>query len=239
MAELWAEQMRHHGGRDIGVRAVRIGADHLYADTPADLAFAWAWRLGLRDAAARRWLRRNVAPGMTAVDVGAHLGAYTLALARAVGGDGRVLALEPDAHNFDLLTRAAPRWRLPQVDARALAAADYSGWVTLHRSPSDGGDHRIVPVEPERRRVTVRALCLDELLAGEARLDVVKLSVQGAEVLALRGMRQTLARWPELKLLCAVAPALLERTGAAAAALFEPLAAAGLVPHLLDGHAAA
>jgi len=229
----WAEVLRQHGGRDIGLRAVRVGADYLYADTLADYAFAWAWRLRLRDAAARRWLARHVAAGMTAVDVGAHLGAYTLALAHAVGASGQVVALEPDAHNFDLLTRAAPRWRFPHVDTRSLAAADYSGWVTLHRSATDPGDHRIVPVEPERKRVTVRALRLDEVLADAARVDVIKLAVQGAEVLVLRGARQTLTRCREVRLLCAVAPALLERTGASAAALFEPLAELGLLPHLL------
>jgi FkbM family methyltransferase len=239
VGERWARVLERHGGRDIGLRAVRVGADHLYVDTLADYAAAWAWRLGRRDAAAQRWITRHVGPGMVAVDIGAHLGAYTLALAHAVGPNGHVVALEPDAHNFDLLTRAAPRWRFAHVDTRALAAADYSGWVTLHRSASDSGDHRIVPVEPQRARVTVRALRLDEVLADAPRLDVIKLTVQGAEALVLRGARQLLSRFPEVRLLCAVAPALLERSGTSAAALFEPLADVGLQPHLLraDGEA--
>jgi FkbM family methyltransferase len=225
--------------REIGLRAVHVGGGWLFPDTLGDYLRVWAWRLGQRDAGPRRWIARAVQPGMAAVDVGAHLGAYTLALAQAVGPSGRVLALEPDAHNFDLLTRAAPRWRLPQVDARLLAAADYTGWTTLHRSPTDPADHRIVSAAVDRQRVTVRAVCLDELLADWPRVDVVKLAVQGVEVLALRGLRRTLADHPELRLLCTIAPALLERSGAAADALFEPLAELGLRPHILrrDGSA--
>ncbi|MDX2170121.1 MAG: FkbM family methyltransferase [Deltaproteobacteria bacterium] len=225
--------------REIGLRAVHVSGGWLYPDTLGDYARAWAWRLGQRDLGARRWIGRAVQAGMATVDVGAHLGAYTLALAHAVGARGRVLALEPDAHNFDLLTRAAPRWRLPQVDARLLAAADYTGWTTLHRSATDRADHRIVSAAADRLRVTVRAVCLDELLADWPRVDLVKLAVQGAEVLALRGLRRTLAQHAELRLLCTVAPALLERSGAAADALFEPLAELGLRPHVLrrDGSA--
>lgn len=219
--------------REIGLRAVHVHGGWLYPDTLGDYARVWAWRLGQRDAGPRRWIARAVAPGMAVVDVGAQLGAYTLALAQAVGAGGRVLALEPDARNFDLLTRAAPRWRLPQADARLLAAADYTGWTTLHRSRRDPADHRIVSAASDRLRVTVRAVCLDELLADWPRVDLIKLAVQGAEVLVLRGARRTLAAQPELRLLCTIAPALLERAGAGADALFAPLAALGLRPHLL------
>ena len=71
------------------------------------------------------------------------------------------------------------------------------------------------------------------------RVDLLKLSIQGAEVSALRGLQRTLAQRPPLGILCAVSPVLLERTGAGADAFFTPLAAAGYVPHRLrrDGTA--
>jgi hypothetical protein len=116
---------------------------------------------------------------------------------------------------------------------RQVAAADYSGWMTLYLSAVDRGDHRIFQPAEDRRVVTVRAVSLDDLLADEARVDFVKLSVQGAEVSVLRGLRRTLARNPGLRLLCAVNPALLARAGAGCDALFEPLRDAGWMPHRL------
>jgi FkbM family methyltransferase len=220
-------------GRDIGIRFVTVGGDRLFVDSPDRYAAALAWKLGWRDGAARRLIGREVGPGMVAVDVGANIGWYTLALARRVGAGGRVVALEPEARCFELLRRAVGGGRCSQVEPRQIAAGDYSGWTTLYVSDTDQGDHRVIPAPEERRQQTVRAVNLDDLLADAPRIEFVKLAVQGAEVAVLRGMRRTLACHPDLRLLCAVSPALLERAGAAADALFEPLRDAGLVPHHL------
>jgi FkbM family methyltransferase len=225
--------------RAIGIRCVEMGSDRLFVDTVDRYAAALAWKYGWRDAAAQRLIAREVRPRMVAVDVGANIGCYTLALARRVGGDGRVYALEPEARCFELLCRATGGGRCIQVDARQVAAGEYSGWTSLYVAEADHGDHRVAPAADERRVVTVRAVSLDDLLADAPRVDFVKLAVQGAEVSALRGMRRTLARQPGLQLLCAVSPALLERSGYGAEALFEPLREAGLTPHRLlpDGTA--
>ena len=220
-------------GREIGLRAVRCGTDRLFADTVDRYAAALTWAHGLRDGAAQRLIAREVVPRMVAVDVGANLGCYTLALARRVGVDGRVYALEPDARCFELLSRAVGGGRCIQVEPRQLAAGEYSGWATLYVADGDQGDHRVVPAAEERRTVTVRAVSLDDLLADVPRVDFVKLSAQGAEVSVLRGLRATLSRHPKMCVLCTVSPALLERAGAGADALFGPLQAAGFAPHVL------
>lgn len=222
----WARQR----GRDIGIRAVPIGSDWVYPDTVGGWVDSQRWRVGLRDGAVQRWIARAVPAGGVAVDVGACLGWYTLAFARQVGPTGRVLALEPDAGNLDLLTRAVGAGRLPQVDVRQLAAAEHGGWIGLYVATGDRGDHRTLPAEEPRRLVTVRGVALDQLLADEARVDVVKLAVQGAEVSVLRGLQRTLARPTPPRLLCAVVPTLLTRAGAGRAALFEPLEALGFLP---------
>ncbi len=99
----------------VGERAVRVDGDRLYAASPDRLLAALAWKTGLRERAERRLIAREVKPGMVAVDVGANLGVHTLALARAVGPAGRVLALEPDPANFRLLARAVTEARVAQV----------------------------------------------------------------------------------------------------------------------------
>jgi FkbM family methyltransferase len=221
-------------GRDIGIRAVELGPDRLFVDSLDRYAAALAWKCRLRDAAAQRLIAREVGPGMVAVDVGANVGWYTLALARRVGAAGRVYAFEPEARCFELLGRAVGGGRCTQVEPRQVAAADYSGWTTLYVADGDQGDHRVVAAAGERRMVTVRAISLDDVLADATRVDFVKLAVQGAEVSVLHGLRRTLARHAGLRLLCAVSPALLERAGAGADALLGPLRAAGLLPHRVD-----
>lgn len=230
-ARLW---LRKQGARDVGIRAVPLGGDAVYPDTVDGWLTSQAWRLGWRDGAAQRLIAREMPVGGTAVDVGAYLGWYAMALARRAGATGRIIALEPETGNFDLLTRAVGAGRFPQIDARQIAAAEYSGWTSLYLAPGDRGDHRIVPAAEERRMRTVRAVSVDDLTGDLARLDFLKVAAQGAEVSVLRGARRTLERHPALRILCAVAPALLTRAGAGAAALFEPLEARGFAPHRLE-----
>src|SRR5438105_3307554 len=47
--------------------------------------------------------RQQLRPGMTVVEVGANVGAHTIAIAQAVGPQGRVLAFEPRRAMFHLL----------------------------------------------------------------------------------------------------------------------------------------
>lgn len=225
---------RQQAARDVGVRAVRVGVGAVYPDTVDGWLSSQAWRLGWRDGGAQRLVARAMPVGGIAVDVGAYLGWYSVALARRAGVTGRVLALEPDTGNFDLLTRAVGAGRFPQIDPRQVAAAEYSGWTSLYLATGDRGDHRIVPAPEERRARTVRAVSLDDLLADVPRLDVLKIAAQGAEVSVLRGARRVLERSPDLCILCTVAPELLTRAGASAAALFEPLAERGFAPHRIE-----
>src|SRR4029453_5964255 len=131
--------------RAITIRCVQMGNDRLFADTGHPYAAELAWKPRWRGAAAQRLIAPEIRPGMVAVDVGANVGCYTLALARRVGGGGRVGAREAEGRWFELLCRATGGGRCVQVDARQVAAAEYSGWATLYLAAVDLGDHRVVP----------------------------------------------------------------------------------------------
>ena len=226
--------LRRQGTREVGVRAVSVGTDTVYPDTVQGWLCSQAWRLGWRDGGAQRLITREMPVGGLAIDIGAYLGWYAMALARRTGPSGRVIALEPEAGNFDLLTRAVGAGRFPQIEARQVAAAEYSGWTSLYVAAGDRSDHRIVPAPEERRTRTVRAVSIDDLVADAPRVDFLKVAVQGAELSVLRGARRTLERQADVRILCTLVPALLTRAGASAAALFEPLADSGFAPYRIE-----
>jgi FkbM family methyltransferase len=215
----------------IGERSVRCGGDRLYADSLDRYLAAVAWSRGWLAGRERAFAERTLRRGMVAVDVGANVGFHTLLMARCVGATGRVHALEPEPRNFRLLARAVAEAGYGQVRLHRAAAARCAGLVPLYLARDNRGDHRLTPAREARAHVMVTAVALDELLAEEVRVDLIKIDVQGAEAEVLAGLAHTLARRPPPQLLCEVSPDLLARAGAGAEAFFAPLRSAGLTPY--------
>ena len=180
-----------------------------------------------------------VRPGMTVVDIGAHLGYFTLQAARRVGPQGRVFAFEPNPDTLPFLRANVDANgvadRVTIVD-RALAAR--TGTATLFVAPS-GDTTSLHPGEPDVTERTVELVAADDVLAG-AVPDVVKLDVEGGEVEVLQGMGSTLSRvGPGFVLFAECNPEALRRAGHSADELMAALRAAGLEPQVVEEDARA
>ena len=150
-------------------------------------------------------LRALLGPGMTFVDVGAHVGYMSLLAASAVGPTGRGYAFEPEPGNFRLLTANLANHGVEHVHAVPAAAWHESGRLSLSVCADNTGDHRAYPL-PGRPAVDVLAVAIDDVLPEDTKVDVVKVDAQATDDLAIRGMERTLARsrpvmlvefWPE------------------------------------------
>lgn len=156
------------------------------------------WVVGARIALRRsyephvvRAMQPFLLPGTTMVDIGANVGYHTLIAASRVGPTGRVIAFEPAVQNCRLLGRSLAANGFAHVVVHQLAAADINGPVGFVMDDSNGA---IEPGEASPGQCHVQAVRLDSFLAGEPRLHVVKMDIEGAEGRALRGMRALLAR---------------------------------------------
>jgi FkbM family methyltransferase len=150
---------------------------------------------------------RSLRLGMTVIDGGAHVGVYTLLASRQVGAHGRVLAFEPDPYNFRALAFNARG--LSNVRLLRKALGDERRWAVFHESAGTIGSSLVSHGDTSRESV-VEVTSIDEELAGDAVGDLlVKLNVEGAEPLVLRGMTDTLARCGDAVLFVEVAPTLL------------------------------
>ena len=143
-------------------------------------------------------LRARLRPGATFVDVGANIGWFSILAASLVGPTGRVVAVEPNPDNVALLLRSAQENGFDNIDAHCVALAEEPGAVALE---TDGSNGRVIPVDgpppaPVRASYVVAAHPLDELLerGGTSHVDVMKIDVEGAEPMAVRGARRMLQR---------------------------------------------
>ena len=156
----------------------------------------------------RRLLFRLLAPGMTVLDVGANIGAYTGLLVRGVGPQGAVHAFEPDPLSFAILRRRFSARRFPNLELNELALASSSGRATLYCSRVNRADNHLYPASPADvgESIEVEVSTVDAYRAHRrlASVDAVKIDVQGAEVAVLEGMAATMEearpRWLWLEL---------------------------------------
>lgn len=151
--------------------------------------------LGTYEPEIQQVIREVVRPGMTAYDLGANIGYVTLLLARAVGERGKVVAVEPLASNVERLREAVRLNRLENrvvVVPKAISAGRGRGRFLVHASPGMGRlDQAPGRSEGYEGAVEVEIVSMDELVEkdGLPVPDVVKVDVEGAEGLALEGMR--------------------------------------------------
>lgn len=175
------------------------GADGFVMRIDPTDRFQVAMLTGAYDPLAEALVARYARPGSAVVDAGAHLGYFTLRLARAVGPQGSVHAFECDPRLIPRLREHVTLNRLDRVHVEQFAAAERSGdELTLHLPAQLGWASLRAGIWPDEATAKVRTAAIDDVLdnADVAAGDVsfVKLDVEGAELDALRGLSRTLER---------------------------------------------
>lgn len=149
-------------------------------------------------------LRHFVRPGDCLLDIGAHIGTFSVPFARFAGEAGRVIAFEANPANFSLLRKNVDlNGLLERVEA-------HQGVVTCRPEPcvmrlgpgANSGMYFFVPArEGEKGHEVIH---LDDWLDRRVdvqRIDVIKIDVEGAEMDVLRSCsRCILAHRPAIYL---------------------------------------
>ncbi len=142
--------------------------------------------------------RQFVGPGDVVLDVGANIGAHTLALARLAGPGGAVYAFEPQRLVFQNLCANIALNSLANVHCVNAAASDTAALLHLYDTDPDVANNfggvELGMVDGAPGGAPVPQLVLDDFLAID-RLKLVKIDVEGMEAPVLRGARRTLARF--------------------------------------------
>lgn len=148
---------------------------------------------------------RNVAKGMTVVDIGANLGYYTVLMGDLVGPGGKVLAFEPNPRLLDLLQRNVDingftRWTRCEAKAIAGRTGDRLHFRASVRDPKNGSlMSGASAASDEMIDVEVETLALNDLNVGP--VDFMKIDVEGAEEVLWSGIGDFIRRSPRIKIL--------------------------------------
>lgn len=173
---------------------------------------------GIHEPGVTALVRKKVKPGDVVLDIGAHIGYYTLIFAELVGPEGNVIAIEAAPHNSELL-----RHNL-RLNAYTLRVEQY--WYAAWNEEDEGADYTPITLWLNHRNqadnrcwdpgrpwdsVSINAHKIDNRHSG--RMDFIKMDIQGSEYRALLGMRKLLEHNPEVKIVSEFSPAMLDECG--------------------------
>jgi FkbM family methyltransferase len=175
-------------------------------------------------------------PGMAVLDVGSNIGLYASIAAAAVGPGGRVVAVEPNARNCELVRKTIERNKFTNLRLFQAAVSDHTGPGELYLCDDNMADHRIYGSHA-RRTVPVDFMRLDDIFAAsELRtVDIMKMDIQGAEAIAFDGMDNVLSVNPRIRVLMEFWPWGIRQSGRDPAQLLAHIRRLGFVVREIDG----
>lgn len=171
-----------------------------------NLSIAGTW-----DPHTTRLLPSWISPGDTVLDIGAHIGYYTLLFAKLVGERGKVYAFEPEPSNFKLLQKNVEANSYENVVLEPKAVSSQKGKLPLYVDNIGSGGHSLEDFSEGRSSLEVEVLRLDEYPL--TRVDFIKMDIEGHESKALDGMSNLLRTNPQVKILTEVLPSAIEQSG--------------------------
>lgn len=169
---------------EVGRFRVRAHSDDLYHVLPS------------REPAVLAAIREHLKPGDTFIDAGANIGFFSVLAGRQVGDQGRVLAIEMMPVTAAMLRQNLSLNKIQSATVVEKALSDQSGGtLTAHFVEGHFGMASIVrPDGSAMQTVEVQTTTLDEEAANVERIALIKMDLEGAELNALEGAREVLAR---------------------------------------------
>lgn len=164
------------------------------------------------------WVGKVLRRGNTFIDVGAHAGWISLVSSRFVGSTGRVVAIEPSPALASFIRYHCNVNRVAVIAVERFAVADSSGFadffihnqgISSINSLFESSVAREAPIGSPISKICVLTRSLDDYCeTRKLRPDLIKIDVEGAELLALEGASTILSK-DKPALIIAIHPPLL------------------------------
>ncbi len=164
------------------------------------------WHGKNREAHTLASIAKVLSQGQTALDVGAHVGYFTTYFAHLVGPRGRVIAFEPSDENLVYTRPNTEKLSQVQIDTRGIS--NFTGQASFFVESLTGQNNSLVQdyevfstnaahagVPCEKREVKISVTTIDSACREyDVSPKLIKMDIEGAELEAIQGMRETLER---------------------------------------------
>jgi FkbM family methyltransferase len=183
---------------ELFVRADTFWGDSIHVALPDRVGIA-LYRHGIFEPGLTKALITLLRPGMTFIDVGAHVGYFSLLASELVGASGAVHAFEPTPQTFRVLRGNTQRRSNVWVNEIAVFSHDtevaLATFGTRLAAFNSLFEPRLSSPQARRKSIHVRAVSIDSYVAATGcRPSAVKVDAESAESRVIAGMRTTIER---------------------------------------------
>ncbi|MBN8560372.1 MAG: FkbM family methyltransferase [Leptolyngbya sp. UWPOB_LEPTO1] len=143
------------------------------------------------------YLYQTVTEGDVFIDAGANCGIYTLLASCLVGNSGLVLSFEPGVESFNTIQQNLKLNHLSNVRLFKTALSDHTGTAHLYHIDNAPSSYSLGSgTDPAVESETVDVTTLDAILTAQGieTVDFIKMDVEGAEELVLKGAYSTIEK---------------------------------------------
>jgi len=169
-------------------------------------------------------LENNIKKGDVVLDLGANIGVHTLLLAKLVGENGRIYAFEPDPGNFKLLKKNINANKYRNIITIQKAITDVNDIIKFYQMKEYPAGNKIHDASNKLRFIEVESITLDSFFEElEPKIDFIKMDIEGAEVRALKGMKNIIKNNKDIKIIAEFCPILLKACGSGVKEYFKML----------------
>jgi FkbM family methyltransferase len=128
-----------------------------------------------------------------AMDIGANCGMYTIPLAKMLGSNGRVIAIEAEKNNAKLLRENVSLNNLKNVSVIEKGCFSKKGEMSFYIDNYGTGGHSLLEIENARKEI-IQTDTIDNILKdlGIEHVDLIKIDVEGVEIEAFKGAKNIL-----------------------------------------------
>lgn len=178
---------------------------------------------------------RYIKHGDIVVDVGAHIGYYSLLFSYMVGKRGLVYAFEPDPKNYDVLLKNLGLNNISNVIPSIIALSNEKKQkVDFYLTSYITGHHSLAEVEETDEVIKVTQTTIDTYFDDKARVDFVKIDTEGNECDVLEGMGRVIVDNPQIKIMCEFAENNLKHFGQTLKSLYNVLIFYGFTVYAIE-----
>lgn len=191
--------------------------------------------VGIYEPITVRHFREIIKPGDTVLDIGAHIGYYTLMSADLVGKRGKVYAFEPNTDNLTLLNKNIKANRYKNVVLVDKAVAKSTKKARLFINPISTGMHSLIDIDNNGKSTMVETVSLDNFFGKKPpKISVIKIDIEGGEYAAFEGMIKLLKESKKLTIFTEYSPFAIKKSGRSPRGFLNYLKSCGFALYGID-----